>query len=95
MDGTVKMVALANSPVALFDSPVAPKNVDRNADVELTHQINAKTYRQVANLNVVRHEERIIVRGQSQSYYVKQLATHAVLDLFPNMNIENAISVGR
>lgn len=93
------MVALANSPVALFDSPVAPKNVDRNtdrnADVELTHQINAKTYRQVANLNVVRQEERIIVRGQSQSYYVKQLATHAVLDLFPNMNIENAISVGR
>jgi hypothetical protein len=83
------MVALANFPVSVseFHAPI------RNQDLELTHRIDAKTFRQVQDLHVVRNENRIVLRGHSQSYYVKQLATHAVLNLFPGVVIENAIAV--
>jgi hypothetical protein len=85
------MVALANVPVSTsdFHAPV------RTQDLELTHRIDAQTFRQVRDLHVVRNEDRIVLRGQSQSYYVKQLATHAVLNLFPGVVIENAIAVAR
>lgn len=88
------MVALANVPVSNFDSLSAPRNHDRQ-DLELTHRIDIKTFRQVRDLRVMRNGEGIELRGQSESYYVKQLATHAVLDLFPGLAIENAIAVGR
>lgn len=89
MDGTLEMIAVANPPVSKIDfsTPV------RSHDVELTRRIDAKTYHQVSNLHVVRNGDRIVLRGQSQSYYVKQLATHAVLDLFPGVVLENAIAV--
>ena len=83
------MVAVANSLVSMIDFPVPNKSLD----LELAHRIDAKTFRQVHNLRVVRNDETIILRGQSQSYYVKQLATHAVLDMFPGQLIDNAISV--
>ncbi|MDB5387215.1 MAG: hypothetical protein JWM11_2861 [Planctomycetaceae bacterium] len=85
------MVALANPPVSMSDFQTA----SRSQDLELTHRIDAKTFRQVSDLHVVRNEDRIVLRGHSQSYYVKQLATHAVLNLFPGVVIENAIAVRR
>jgi hypothetical protein len=91
LNGTEKMVALANSPASIseFSTPA------RGLDLELTHRIDAKTFRQVRDLHVVRNEDRIVLRGHSQSYYVKQLATHAVLNMFPGLVIENAIAVRR
>jgi len=83
------MVALANSPVSMADF----SSSTRGQDLELTHSIDAKTYRQVRDLHVTRSADRIILRGQSQSYYVKQLATHAVLNLCPGFVVENAIAV--
>jgi hypothetical protein len=85
------MVALANSPASMneFTAPA------RSQEVDLTDSIDAKTFRQVRDLRVVRNEDRIVLRGQSQSYYVKQLATHAVLNMFPGVVLENAIAVRR
>lgn len=85
------MVALANSPASTIEF----SNPARGQDLELTHRIDAKTFRQVRDLHVVRNEDRIVLRGHSQSYYVKQLATHAVLNMFPGVVIENAIAVRR
>lgn len=85
------MVALATVPASMNEFHASA----RTQDAELTHRIDAQTFRQVRDLDVVRNENRIVLRGQSQSYYVKQLATHAVLNLFPGVVIENAISVAR
>ena len=65
------------------------------ANSELTQRIDSKTFRQVRDLNVVHDSGRVILRGRSESYYVKQLATHAVLDLLPGVLIENSIDVSR
>ncbi|MDB5386295.1 MAG: hypothetical protein JWM11_1941 [Planctomycetaceae bacterium] len=67
----------------------------RTPDIELTQRVDAKIFHQVRDLNVVRNENGIILRGHSQSFYVKQLATHAVLSLYPGMMVENAIAVGQ
>ena len=66
----------------------------RNADCELTRRIDTLTFRQVRDLNIAQDADRVILRGRAQSYYVKQLATHAVLDLMPGVAVENSICVG-
>jgi hypothetical protein len=62
-------------------------------DAELTGRIHAKTFHQVRELNIVRDAGRIIVVGRTPSYYIKQLATHAALELFPGQEIDNSIDV--
>lgn len=62
---------------------------------ELTRSVESRTFRQVRGLLVSHTADRVVLRGQSQSYYVKQLATHAVLDLLPGVAIENRINVTR
>jgi hypothetical protein len=68
-------------------------SVLQRQDVELTQRINAKTFHQIRNLKIVRDADRVIVVGRTLSYYVKQLATHAALELFPGEVIDNAIDV--
>ncbi len=72
-----------------------PSTTDRTHDSELTRRIDSKTFRQVHDLHVLHEAGRVILRGRSESYYVKQLATHAVLDLMPDASIENSIDVAR
>jgi hypothetical protein len=38
---------------------------------------------------------RVVLRGVACSYHIKQLAQHGVLDWFPGVQLENAISVAR
>lgn len=91
------MVALA-SP--LLEPTAATVTVSRETvvvaeDHELTRQIELQTFRQVKQLQVRRDGEAIVLAGWSPSYYVKQLATHAALQLAPNTRIENTIRVSR
>ncbi|MDB5339620.1 MAG: hypothetical protein JWN70_5239 [Planctomycetaceae bacterium] len=72
-----------------------PSTSDRTHDSELTRRIDSKTFRQVHNLHVVHEAGRVVLRGRSESYYVKQLATHAVLDFMPDAAVENSIDVSR
>ncbi|MDB5385282.1 MAG: hypothetical protein JWM11_928 [Planctomycetaceae bacterium] len=64
-------------------------------DADLTRRIDEKTFRQIRDLNLVRDSGRIVVIGRTPSYYVKQLATQAVQELFPGQVIENSIDVTR
>ena len=72
---------------------LTPPDLDGNC--ELTRRIDALTYRQIRDLNIVHDMDRVVLHGRTKSYYVKQLATHAVLDLMPGVAIENSICVIR
>ena len=37
--------------------------------------------------------ERVVLKGQATTYYIKQLAQHGVRDLLPQVRLENAITV--
>ncbi len=60
---------------------------------ELECHIQGRTGRRVRNLAVELYPERIVLRGHTGSYYVKQLAQHGVRDLLPHVSLENAIEV--
>ncbi|MES2792677.1 MAG: hypothetical protein V4719_23900 [Planctomycetota bacterium] len=66
---------------------------DHLAENELARRIDTLTFRQVRDLNISQNADRVILHGRVKSYYVKQLATHAVLELIPGAAIENSISV--
>jgi hypothetical protein len=60
---------------------------------ELERHVAQRTGRRVRNLCVELEPERIVLRGQTTTYHVKQLAQHGVRDLFPDMRVDNAIIV--
>jgi hypothetical protein len=60
---------------------------------ELERQVSLRTGRRVRNLIVELEPERIILRGQTNTYHVKQLAQHGVLDMLPHARLENGIVV--
>jgi hypothetical protein len=47
----------------------------------------------VRNLRLVLHDNGIILRGQAQTYYAKQLAQHLVMELTPRAIHANEIEV--
>ena len=61
---------------------------------ELEHHILARTGRRIRDLAVELSPERVVLHGRADTYYVKQLAQHGVLDLLPWASLENAIVVG-
>jgi len=61
---------------------------------EIERQIQSRTDRRVRNLAVEFRSDRVVVRGQTTSYHVKQLALHGLLDVLPRYwRIEDAITV--
>jgi methyl coenzyme M reductase subunit C-like uncharacterized protein (methanogenesis marker protein 7) len=60
---------------------------------ELEQHIRARTGRRIQNLAVELAPGRIVLRGRTNTYYVKQLAQHGVQDLFPQASLVNAIVV--
>ncbi len=86
------MVALT-TPSTMTADRASPSNCAQ--DCELTRRIDSRTFHQVHNLHVWHESGRVVLRGRSESYYVKQLATHAVLDLMPGVVLENSIDVAR
>ena len=61
---------------------------------EIEQQIQSRTDRRVRNLAVEFRSDRVVVRGQTASYHVKQLALHGLLDVLPRYwRIEDAITV--
>jgi hypothetical protein len=60
---------------------------------ELERRIQARTGRRIRDLTIELQPERIVLRGQTSTYYVKQLAQHSVRDVFPSIDLENAIVV--
>ncbi len=60
---------------------------------ELEQQVTFRTGRRVRNLIVLLEPERIVLRGQTTTYHVKQLAQHGILEMLPNARLENGIVV--
>ena len=61
---------------------------------DLVQQVQARIGRRVRNLAVDLEPERVILRGLTTTYHVKQLAQHGVRDLLPpHVRLENVIVV--
>lgn len=61
--------------------------------LELQRQVESVTHRQVCDLGIDYEGSRVMLTGRSRTYYVKQLATHAVLSAYPEVRLENRILV--
>ncbi len=61
--------------------------------LDLERRVHSRTGRRVRNLVIEMRPERIVLRGQTATYYVKQLAQHGVRDALPQICLENSISV--
>ena len=60
---------------------------------ELERRVQTRTGRRVRNLRVELTPERVVLRGQATSYYVKQLAFHGIRELLPRASVDNDIAV--
>jgi hypothetical protein len=61
--------------------------------VELENRVQARTGRQIRNLDIELLPEGVVLRGQAMSYYVKQLAQQGVREFLPDVRLDNAIQV--
>ena len=84
------MQAVADHPL---QTPVGHDSLP--SEQELRQKVEAKTFRQVYGLTVIRRGINVTLRGSSPTFYVKQLATHAILDVVPHADVNNAIDVTR
>jgi hypothetical protein len=61
--------------------------------LELENRVQARTGRQIRNLDIELLPEGVVLRGEAMSYYVKQLAQQGVREFLPNVRLDNAIQV--
>jgi len=62
---------------------------------ELETRVQSRTGRRVRDLAIELAPERIVLRGQTATYYIKQLAQQEIRDCLPDVSLENAIVVHR
>jgi hypothetical protein len=62
---------------------------------QLELQVRNRTGRRIRNLAIELNPERVVLRGQVNSYYIKQLAQHGIRDCIPDLVLENSIVVER
>lgn len=60
---------------------------------ELELRVNMRTNRRVRNLSIELSPERVVIKGEATSYYVKQLAQHGVREILPRVMLDNVINV--
>jgi hypothetical protein len=60
---------------------------------DLEQRVSLRTGRRVRNLAVELEPERIVLRGLTNTFHVKQLAQHGVREVLPNMRLDNVIVV--
>jgi hypothetical protein len=61
---------------------------------DLKRLVEERTHFRVRDVFVEMDADRIVLRGQTHSFHVKQLAQQGILDVFPNIRLVNAIHVG-
>ena len=59
----------------------------------LERQVLSRTGRRIRDFALELRPEGIVLRGVTQSYYIKQLAQHGIRDMMPHVRLENAIVV--
>jgi hypothetical protein len=60
---------------------------------DLERQISLRTGRRVRNLAIELEPERVVLRGLTNTYHVKQLAQHGAREVLPHVRLENVIVV--
>jgi hypothetical protein len=60
---------------------------------DLEQRVSLRTGRRVRNLAVELEPERIVLRGLTSTFHVKQLAQHGVREMLPDMRLDNVIVV--
>jgi len=61
---------------------------------EILHErVSTRTGRRVRDLAVEVAHGRVVLRGRTASFHVKQLAQHEARELLPDARLENAIVV--
>jgi len=81
---------MSTNGVAVLDvDPLQPLPTQE----ELACCVESKTYRQIQDLKIDCHGSSVKVTGRSRTYYLKQLATQAILTTAPAAKLENAIRV--
>jgi hypothetical protein len=60
---------------------------------DLERHISARTGRRIRNLAIDVQPEQVILRGQTTSYYIKQLAQHGLREMLPHVHLANTIVV--
>ena len=59
----------------------------------ILQQVATRTGRRVRELSVEVAPGRVVLRGRTSSFHVKQLAQHGVREVLPDARLENAIVV--
>ena len=60
---------------------------------ELECRVLARTGNRLRNLDIQLAPDGVLIQGQTNTYYVKQLAQHGVRDLLPEVQLRNDIEV--
>jgi len=60
---------------------------------ELETRVLARTGSRLHNLGIELSPEGVRLRGQTNTYHVKQLAQHSVREMMPDVRLQNDISV--
>ncbi len=102
-------MALETQAVLLdLDRPIAKALVDEaeilNGDAALTavmdrqeqirQVVDSRTSGRIRGLQVAVEDSKVVISGRATTYYSKQLATHAALDVADTMVIQNDVVVG-
>ena len=69
--------------------------VESETVLELEHQILERIAGRVQRFRLIRLDGQLILKGTAKSFHAKQLATHAALELAPDLEFVNAIQVHR
>jgi len=64
-----------------------------SAAEELERRISARTSGRIRALKVEDQGNLIVLSGQTNTYYVKQIATQLAVDAFPETELRNSIEV--
>ena len=64
---------------------------------ELVHQaatrLQVRLGRTVHDLQIFPHEDGVVLSGHADTYYAKQLAQHAAMEIFVHASVANEIDV--
>jgi len=83
----LEITPAASSPPSSSPSP-SPLMVER-----IEHFVQSRTNGMVHDLTVNVFDDEVVLTGRTNTYYNKQLATHAVLAAFSGMVLTNDIEV--
>lgn len=85
------------TPTALLDFPVRDADdhlsFDQSPEERIRQAIASRTSGRIRGLGILVEGTKLVITGQSSTYYGKQLATHAALDVAEALVIQNDVVV--